>query len=76
MTRYYFNVHNITPSTDAVGDDLPDDAAAWHEATLIAGELFKSIDGNFKPEQEWSLEVTDEQRRPLYFILISSKKTR
>jgi hypothetical protein len=75
MSRYYFNVHNITPSTDVVGEELPDDAAAWHEATLIAGELFKSIDGNFQPGQEWSLEVTDEQRRPLYFILISSKKT-
>jgi hypothetical protein len=28
---------------------LTDDEAAWHEATIIAGELFKDIDGNFQP---------------------------
>ena len=29
------------------------------DATLIAGELFKDLDGKFRPGQEWSLEVTD-----------------
>jgi hypothetical protein len=32
------------------------------EATLIAGELFKNIDGRFRPGEEWSLEVRDESR--------------
>jgi hypothetical protein len=76
MPRYYFNVQDRTPSVDVVGDELPDDATAWNEATIITGELFKGIDGKFEPGQEWNLEVADEQRRPLFSILISAKKLR
>jgi hypothetical protein len=74
MPRYYFNVHHVTSFTDDIGEELPDAAAAWVEATKIAGELFKDIDGKFQPGQEWSLEVTDTQRRPLYLIVISARK--
>jgi hypothetical protein len=56
------------------GEELLDDNAAWHEATIIAGELFKDIDGKFQPGHEWSLEVTDEQRKPLYVIRVSAEK--
>jgi len=76
MPRYYFNIQDGAPNVDVVGDELPDDAAAWNEATIIAGELFKGIDGKFEPGQEWSLEVADEQHRPLFSILISAKKLR
>jgi hypothetical protein len=44
------------------------------QATLTAGEVFKDIDGKFRPDQEWSLEVTDERRKPLYSINISARK--
>ena len=64
MPRYYFNVHNVTPSIDHEGEELRDDEAAWRQATLTAGELFKDIDGKFRPNQGWSLEVTDERRKP------------
>ena len=76
MPKYYFNVHNVTHRSrpDAIGEELRDDESAWKEATIIAGELFKDIDGQFRPGQEWSLEVADEQRRPLYVIVISAKK--
>jgi hypothetical protein len=49
MGKYYFNVHNVILHPDDIGEELPDDEAAWHEATIIAGELFKDIDGNFQP---------------------------
>ena len=52
MGKYYFNVHNVVPHPDDIGEELPDDAAAWHEATIIAGELFKDIDGNFQPGKD------------------------
>jgi hypothetical protein len=74
MPRYFFNVHGVRPSSDEEGQELSDDKVAWEEATLIAGELFKDIDGKFQPGQEWTLEVTDAQRRPLYSISISAKK--
>jgi hypothetical protein len=70
MPRYYFNVNNAVRAGDE-GEILPDDEAAWHEATLVAGEIFKDVDGKFRPGQGWSLEVTDEQRRPLYSINVT-----
>lgn len=74
MPRYFFNVHNVDPSIDDVGEELADDEAAWHEATIFAGEIFKDVDGRFRPGQEWSLEVTDKARKPIYFITIGSKR--
>jgi hypothetical protein len=74
MARYYFNIHHEGSGPDIAGEELPDNEAAWHEATLIAGELFKDIVGKFKPGQEWSLEVTDERRNPLYFIRVSAEE--
>jgi hypothetical protein len=59
---------------DDIGEELADETAAWNEATLVAGELFKDIDGKFQPRQEWSLQVTDEQRYPIYLIAISARK--
>jgi hypothetical protein len=74
MARYYFNIHRENSEPDKEGDELPNNEAAWHEATLIAGELFKHIDGKFRPGQEWALEVTDERRNPLYFIRVSAEE--
>lgn len=62
------------PFVDDEGEELRDDEAAWREATLVAGEMFKDIDGKLRPEQKWSLEVADEQRKPLYIICISTKQ--
>jgi hypothetical protein len=73
MPRYFFNVHDVSPSADDQGEELPDDEAAWREVTTFAGALFKDIDGRFRPGQEWTLEVTDASGKPLYEIYISSK---
>jgi hypothetical protein len=74
MSRYFFNIHGVRPIRDNEGEELPDTEPAWHEATIIAGEMFKDIDGKFRPGQDWSLEVTDDQRKPLYMIQISAKQ--
>jgi Domain of unknown function (DUF6894) len=73
MPRYFFNVHNVQPSADDLGEELPDDEAAWTEATRYAGDVFKDIDGKFRPGQQWALEVTDATRRPIYHIRITSR---
>jgi hypothetical protein len=74
MARYFFNVVNGKSGPDMVGEELRDNEAAWHEATLIVGELFKDIDGRFRPDQEWSLEVTDERRNPIYYIRVNGEE--
>ncbi|MET3972454.1 hypothetical protein ACVWXN_000172 [Bradyrhizobium sp. i1.4.4] len=60
MPRYFFKVLNLDPTTDVQSEDLPDDEAAWREATVYAGQLFKDIDGKLRPGKEWGVEVTDE----------------
>jgi hypothetical protein len=74
MARYFFNVHGERSGPDWVGEELPDHEAAWKEATVMAGEIFKDIDGKFRPGQDWSLEVTDERRNPLYFIRVIAEE--
>jgi hypothetical protein len=44
------NSRDIPDSED--GEILENDEAAWHEATLVAGEIFKDVDGSFRPGQE------------------------
>ena len=74
MPKFFFNVHDMNPIIDTEREELPDAEAAWREATKLAGAIFHDMDGKFRPGQEWSLEVTDEARRPLYYIVINSKK--
>lgn len=74
MPQYFFNVLNLPPAMESVGEDLPNDEAAWREATVTAGEIFKDVDGRLRPNQQWSLEVTDHNKRPIFQIQISTKK--
>jgi hypothetical protein len=74
MPRYFFNIHLENSIADTVGVELPDDKAAWREATLFAGELFKDAEAGFEPGQDWFLEVTDERRNPIYFIRVSGEE--
>jgi hypothetical protein len=74
MARYFFNVHYGNHGLDTQGEDLPDDKAAWREATIFAGELFKDIDGQFQPGGQWQLEVTNEKGKPVYVISVTGEK--
>jgi hypothetical protein len=44
MPKYFFHVHNVAPNADQEGEELPDDEAAWREATSYAGALLNDID--------------------------------
>jgi hypothetical protein len=74
MPKYFFDVNGSGVPDEYRGQTLANDDGAWHEATLVAGEIFKDVDGKFKPGEEWKLEVQDEQHRPLFSINITSKK--
>jgi hypothetical protein len=45
------------PPADDISEELPDDDAAWKEATLIADDLFKDINAKFQQGQECGLEI-------------------
>jgi hypothetical protein len=72
MPRYFYDVNGSGIRGSEEGEILANDEAAWHEATLVAGEIFKDIDGNFRPGQEWTLEVLNEHRNPIYSIRVMS----
>lgn len=74
MPRYFFHVRDVDPSIDSVGEELPDDEAAWKEATWFAGAVCQDITGKFRPGEEWSVEVINEAGRPIYFIVIGSRR--
>ena len=55
MPRFYFHIDEENPHRDEVGEDLPDDAAAWQTAMRVA----RDIESNLSPSQSWHLEVRD-----------------
>ena len=71
MPKYFFDAHD---NLDEVGHELPNDEAAWREATSLAGAIFKDIDGKIPPGQDWALDVADQNHKPLFAIRISSRK--
>ena len=48
MPRYFFNVYHDRPELDEEGEELPDAQAAWHEATVTAGQIIQDLDGRLR----------------------------
>ena len=63
-------MHKVNPSAGDLGEELPDNEAAWRRATVIAGSALFKDNGMFRPGQE--IEVTDEARKPIFFIQIAA----
>ncbi|MBV9558996.1 MAG: tRNA 5-methylaminomethyl-2-thiouridine synthase [Bradyrhizobium sp.] len=71
MPRYHFHIRNSRPFDDAQGADLPNDAAAWREATLLC----RDIEGSLEPGERWLLEVA-EGNVPVFALSITSRRFR
>jgi hypothetical protein len=67
------NLPPLRAKLDRVGEEFPDQHAAWKEATVTAGQMLQSLDGKLQPGIDWRMEVTDEFANPLYVILVSAK---
>jgi Domain of unknown function (DUF6894) len=74
MPRYFFHIYHYRAELDYEGEELPDKQAAWHEATVLAGQTSQSLDGKLQPDREWRMEVTDEFANPLYVLHINAEK--
>jgi hypothetical protein len=73
MPRYFFNVHHERSDADEVGEEFPDQQAAWREATITAGQLLQGLGGRLQPGRDWRLEVTDERANTVFLISVSAK---
>ena len=76
MPRYFFHITHERNDTDHDGRELPDEHAAWKEATITAGQILQSIDGHLKPGREWRMEVADEFQNTLFMLHINARKPR
>ena len=74
MPRYFFNVRYGNDSyRDEVGEDLPDNMAAWHEATSSAGQSIRDLDGKLQPGTDWRMDVVSETGSVVYSIEVKSQ---
>ena len=69
MPLYYFRTIPSERQDDCDDPiDLPDDAAAWAQATASCGEQIKEVNGSLKPNIEWRLEVKDESHQVIFSL--------
>lgn len=74
MARYFFHVRYGEESyLDEIGEDLPDNLAAWNEATASAGHSIRDLDGRLKPGTDWRMEVVDERGFVIYTIEVKAQ---
>jgi len=74
MPRYFFHITHERIEIDREGEELPDEHAAWKEATVTAGQMLQGIDGKLAPGRDWRMEVTDEFQNTLYVLHILAEK--
>jgi hypothetical protein len=73
MGRFYFHVRTGGRLTsDEEGIDLPDLAAARHEAVLAAREVLADAIMSGKPEVPEAFVIADEGGRPLEIVQIAT----
>jgi hypothetical protein len=68
MPMYFFDIRNGATHADEIGNELPNDAAAWREALRTARE----IEDVLAPGNNWSMTVRREGT-PLYHVEIRSE---
>jgi hypothetical protein len=71
MARYFFHIEGEKPHRDEIGEDLPDDEAAWKAAMQLA----RDVEDNLRPGQTWRLDVRDRDK-PVYLVAITTHRQR
>jgi hypothetical protein len=75
MPRYFFHIYQGGRHLpDEIGSDLPDENAAWKEATVTVGQILEDLDGALKPGLQWRMEVTDEAGNPICVLRILAER--
>jgi hypothetical protein len=67
MPLYSFHISNgADPDPADCGFELADGTAAWAEMTKVCADLLGSASLGLKQDSEWSLELLDEAKKPLF----------
>jgi hypothetical protein len=73
MPLYFFYISGVEPFSDAEGEELPDDGAAWREAIRTVRDVEWTLDPKKSPH--WLLEVKRDGRK-LFRIEVSAQRYR
>jgi hypothetical protein len=70
MPRYLFNVFcdSEAPYLDDIGDELPNDEAAWRSALISAGQSIRDLTRRFPRHGTWRMEVLDARGNLLFSL--------
>jgi hypothetical protein len=74
MPLYFFNITDgVLPRPLDEGMDLPNDDAAWEEATTCCGEMIKELDGKLKAGPDWQMVVCNAAGDRIYRLRFSAE---
>lgn len=69
MSLYFFRISTGRYSGAADQPyEFEDCDAAWKEMTEVCANLLGSISRNLKPNAQWSMELLDENKQPVFRI--------
>jgi hypothetical protein len=72
VPRYYFHFPDGAAGRDMVGEELPDRAAAWEEATVILGQAARDH-GPALLDRPLRLQVTDQFHNPILELHVGAR---
>ncbi|WFT97639.1 hypothetical protein QA633_11890 [Bradyrhizobium barranii] len=69
MSLYFFRISTGRYSGAADQPyEFEDRAAAWAEMSEVCANLLGSIARNLKPNAKWSMELLDEDKKPVFRV--------
>jgi hypothetical protein len=68
MQRYFFDIKDGTDFQDLQGSEWADLNAARMEAVRYAAEVLKEMPDRFWNCEEWTMAVSDYNRKPLFTL--------
>jgi hypothetical protein len=69
MSQYFFRIsHGRYSGASDHGSEFESREAAWAEMTKVCANLLGGISRSLKQNAEWSMELLDEAKKPVFRI--------
>lgn len=75
MPRYFFDIKDGTDFHDLQGSEWADLAAVRVEAVRFAAEILKEMPERFWNSEEWTMAISDFNRKPLFTLKFLAENT-
>jgi hypothetical protein len=69
MSQYFFRIsHGRYSGASDQGSEFESREAAWAEMTQVCANLVSGISRSLKQNAEWTMELLDESKKPVFRI--------